>query len=192
MKKILIVFILLLTILLHANAGNVVTMFKSQGAGGSGSFGNVGYSTSVTTFEGGSTSSRIYSSQHTLSQASVSVTSIVALLKATTASVNCKALIYNGTDPTTLLGTSNIVAVTTTKGSFTFNFSTPVALTSGNYWLSIVSEGTNEVSYYYEDETGTVTISADSSEYYTSPSNSPTEASTYTDEALCIYANYTY
>ncbi|MDQ1284238.1 MAG: hypothetical protein QG620_586 [Patescibacteria group bacterium] len=157
-----------------------------------GTFGNVGYSTSTTDFEGGSESSRAYLGNFSLGESSVTVNSITALVQSVGGNLPTKALIYDdngsGGNPGTLMGVSQPTNTTTTKSSVTWTFSPGVSLTTGNWWLGLVSDGTQTFRFFYESETGTEKTTDDIN--YDNPPSSPGIAATYTGEGMCIYANY--
>lgn|SRR3990167_67742 len=122
------------------------------------------------------------------------VSTITALLQATSTTGNCKAMIYddNGTngDPGTLLGVSGIIAITTTKGSFVFTFSPGISLAIGSYWLAVVSDGTD--IKFFLDSGGTNEWRSNNVETnYTNPPSNPTKFSIDGNYEFCYYATYT-
>lgn len=109
--------------------------------------------------------------------------------------VNAKCLLYDDDgasgEPSTLLGATNAVSLTSTAGWVDFTFATPVVLSAGNYWLGHVSGGEKVWIYY-------ATASGFNYRYDTSFSSYATPGAWdiagdghLADTTLAIYATYT-
>jgi hypothetical protein len=130
---------------------------------------------------------RLYCGKFTLSE-NGTVSKISALLASASGSVNAVAYIYSDDgEPLTILGKSDTVAITTTKGTFDFTFSPGVELTAGDYWLAVQHDGATV--YHYLVASGGTDVATIEINFGTAGDN-PTVSSTHAYK-YCYYATYT-
>jgi hypothetical protein len=137
-------------------------------------------------------------SSHTsaLNQASVgiyalsqngSVSKLTAYLSGATH--NVKGLIYSDSSgtPNALLGTSNPTSVNSLGAWFDLTFSSSVALTTGNYWLGVIGDGSDVWVF----DSGSSNLNYDAANSYAAPSNPFVSGSTAGSLNMSVYATYT-
>lgn len=119
------------------------------------------------------------------------VTKLTVRVYTSAGTLGVKGVIYDddgaGGIPGTLKGVTEITNITTTADWYDLTFSSPISLTTGDWWLGII--GSNVTVNFHWAETGASRLGYDS---YNSPTN-PWSASSRSTEThdFAIYATYT-
>jgi len=116
-----------------------------------------------------------------------SITTIKARCYSASGTTNVRAAIYSDSAgaPSSLLGQSDAVAVTTSEGWYEFTFSTPISVTDGTYyWLALIWDNAN--FRYREDPTSG--SSAENADTYSDGFSDPFGSYTSYTTRLSIFA----